>query len=83
MAAFVELVPLEEAPKIAEFYVWHNKAWYVSHQHSVKFLRQDASGLRTQWLSNRKVTDTEARQADQTAARGDQAQRLLAKHGAQ
>jgi uncharacterized protein YdaU (DUF1376 family) len=81
MAAFVELVPLEEAPKIAAFYVWHNKAWYVSHQHSAKYLRQDAAGLRTQWSNGNKVTDTEARQADQTAARGDQAQRLLNKHG--
>lgn len=79
MAAFVELVPLEDAPKIAAFYVWHNKAWYVSHQHSVKYLRQDAAGLHTQWKNQRQVTDTEARQVDQTAATGSQVNRLLDK----
>lgn len=70
MAAFCELVPAEEAPDIAAFYVRHNKAWYVSHQHSVKYLRQDAGGLRTQWLAGSSTTETSARQADRTAARG-------------
>lgn len=70
MAAFCDLVPLDEAPDIAAFYVQHNKAWYVSHQHSVKYLRQDAVGLRTQWLAGKATTETSARQADRTAARG-------------
>ncbi len=70
MAAFCELVPLDEAPEIAAFYVRHNKAWYVSHQHSVKYLRQDAVGIRTQWLAGRQTTETSARQEDRTAARG-------------
>lgn len=68
MARFCSLVPLEETPQIAAFYVEHGKAWYVSHQHSVKYLAQDAAGLRTQWLANRPVTETEARRGDRTAA---------------
>lgn len=71
MAKFISLVPLAEAPEIAAFYVRHNKAWYVSHQHSVKFLMQDAAGLRTQWLAGRPMTDTEARQTDRTQATGN------------
>jgi uncharacterized protein YdaU (DUF1376 family) len=78
MAAFCELVPLDEAPEIAAFYVRHPKAWYFEHQHSVKYLRQDAAGLRTQWQAGRQVTSSEARQAEQTAARGAQAERLIA-----
>lgn len=70
MARFCSLVPLEEAPDIAAFYVGHSKAWYVSHQHSVKYLAQDAAGLRTQWLAGRKTTEAEARSGDRTAARG-------------
>lgn len=82
MLAFVQKVPLDEAPHIASFYVGHNKAWYVENQHPVKSLRMNAVGLRTQWLNQRQVTSSEARQADQTAARGDQARRLIHKHGA-
>jgi len=79
MAAFVKKVPAEEAPHIAAFYVRHNKGWYVTKGHAVKYLREDAVWLRTQWINGRRVTDTEARQVDQTSARGEQVARLQGK----
>ena len=71
MAKFCALVPLEEAPHIAAFYVRHNKGYYVSRGHAVGLLYSDAEALRTQWLNGRGVTDTEARQADRSAATGN------------
>lgn len=68
IASFVRRVPAEEAPDIAAFYVRHNKAFYVGKKHSTGLMMQDAEGLRTEWLCGRQVTDTEARQADRTAA---------------
>jgi uncharacterized protein YdaU (DUF1376 family) len=81
MARFCEKVPLAEAPEIAAFYVRHNKAWYVSHHHDLKWLKADAVGLRTQWLKQSPVTETEARQADRTSAAGSQVDRLKRKAG--
>lgn len=78
MVKFLELVPVEEAPAIAAFYVRHKKRAYADRQHPVWMLRQDATGLRTQWLNGRPVTETEARQGDQTAARGGAVHALLA-----
>jgi uncharacterized protein YdaU (DUF1376 family) len=80
MLAFVKKVPAQEAPEIAAFYVRHNKGWYVGKSHAVKWLREDAVGLRTQWLNGRKVTDTGARQADRTETRGSLALELLAEN---
>lgn len=77
MLAFVKKVPLAEAPEIAAFYVRHDKGWYVTKSHAVKYLRDDATGLRTQWLTGRKVTDSSARHADQTAGNVDQINALL------
>jgi hypothetical protein len=66
LAQFVGRVPAAEAPEIAAFYVLHNKHFYISSRHAVGALLRDAEGLRTEWLSGRTVTDTEARQADRT-----------------
>lgn len=71
LAQFVTRVPQAEAPQIAAFFVKHNKAFYVSSRHAVGALLRDAEGLRTEWLSGRTVTDTEARQADRTQATGN------------
>lgn len=71
MANFVARVPVAEAPEIAAFYVGHNGAFYVRQKHPVGALCKDAEGLRTEWLSGRVVTDTEARQADRTQATGN------------
>lgn len=71
LAHFVSRVPAEEAPEIAAFYVRHNRGLYVAAKHAVDLMLRDAEGLRTEWLSGRAVTDTEARQADRTQANGN------------
>lgn len=71
MLAFIEKVGVDDAPRIAEFYVSHNSAWYVKHSHAVKYLMQNAESLATEWARGRRVTETEARQADRTAATGE------------
>jgi hypothetical protein len=77
LAQFVERVGAEEAPAIADFYVRHSRGLYVSARHDVTLLLRDAEGLRTEWATGRRVTDTEARQADRTASTGAQVERLL------
>ena len=68
----------EEAPYVAEFYLGHQKAWYVSKCHSVDYLLADAESLRTQWASNRTVTEHQARSADRM---GETGRLLLAANG--
>lgn len=79
LALFVKRVPADEAPEIAAFYVGHGKAYYVEKGHPIGAMLSDAEWLRTQWKRGRRVTTTEARQADSTAARGEQVQRLVAR----
>lgn len=81
LKAFTSRVPLEDAPHIAAFYVGHNQSFYVAQKHPVKLMLKDAEGLRTEWLSGRTVTDTEARQADRTQATGNVFGRLLQEVG--
>lgn len=78
LAKFLQRVPVAEAPDIAAFYVGNSKGLYVSAKHCVDLLLRDAEGLRTEWATGRRVTDTEARQADRTAATLGQVDRLLA-----
>lgn len=54
----------KEAPAVAAYYLTHNKRWYVEHSHSVDSLLKDAEGLRTQWATNKQVTESNARSAD-------------------
>lgn len=78
---FLERVPAKDAPGLAAFYVRHNRGIYVSSKHCVDLMLRDAEGLRTEWLSNRTVTETEARQADRTQANGNVWGNLLRKEG--
>jgi hypothetical protein len=71
IANFLARVPAADAPAIAAFYVRHNKRFYLSCRHSIRALLRDAEGLRTEWLSGRAMTETEAHQADRTAALGN------------
>jgi hypothetical protein len=71
LAAFVKRVGREDAPHIARFYLTHDGRQYVQRQHPVGFLLSDCEGLRTQWAQGRTVTESEARAADKTAARGN------------
>ncbi len=78
LAQFVTRVPVAEAAQIAVFFVRHNKHFYISSRHAVGALLRDAEGLRTEWLSGRMVTDTEARQADRTQTNANVWGKLIA-----
>jgi hypothetical protein len=77
VSMFLSRIGAEEAPKVAEFYVWTNNQFYVSKGHPVALLLKDAESLRTQWVTGRVATQTQARQTDQTAARGAVFRKLL------
>ncbi|WP_152038175.1 hypothetical protein [Paraburkholderia hospita] len=68
MANFVKRVGMVEAPAIARFYVSHSNRFYVQHMHFVGSMLADAEKLRTEWVTQRQMTSTEAAQADRTAA---------------
>jgi uncharacterized protein YdaU (DUF1376 family) len=79
-AAVVELcrrLPADEAPLVAAFFVASNSKFYVTKGHSLGLLLADAEKLRTEWATGRAMTDTEARQADRTAAIGNTFGRLI------
>lgn len=71
IAQFCHRVPQGEAPAIAAFYVRHNKQFYISSHHALGGLLKDAEGLRTEWATNRPLTETQARQTDKTAGIGN------------
>ncbi len=82
---FVQRLPHEEAPSVAAFYVGHQSAFYVRKGHDVGSMLSDAEKLRTEWATNRTVTDTQARQGDRLAANAnsaDEAMRILEAQGA-
>lgn len=60
----------QEAPGVAEFYVGHQGALYVRSMHDVALLLRDATGLRTQWATGRRVMSRDAGEADRIAADG-------------
>lgn len=78
MARFCERLPLDEAPHVAAFFVQSNRGLYVSAKHAVDLLLRDAEGLRTEWVTGRHGTETEARQVDKTAATGNVFSKLIA-----
>ncbi len=75
---FCQRVPGFEAPAIAAFYVTHNAGFYVSNGHSVGLLLKDAEKLRTEWATNQTVTQSQARQVDATAGRGNVWKKVIA-----
>lgn len=65
---FVKRIGQEEAPKVAEFFVWINDQYLIRQGHAFQILTKGAEGYRTQWATGRKVTTTQARQLDKTAS---------------
>src|SRR3990167_2608963 len=63
---FVDRIGKGEAPAVAAYYVRHNNSFYITKGHAVGLLLQDAEKLRTEWATNRQITNTSARQADKT-----------------
>lgn len=70
LGQLVDRIGAEDAPPVAAFYVGHCSGYYVQRGHAVDMLVKDAEKLRTEWATNRKVTQTTARQADRTASNG-------------
>lgn len=66
LAQLVQRLGAAEAPLVAAFYVGHQRADYVRSMHPVDLLLRDAEGLRTAWATGRRVTHTQAMQADRT-----------------
>lgn len=77
MAGFVDRLGVSEAPAVARWFVRSNRGLYVSAKHAVDLLLRDAEGLRTEWATQTHGTETEARQADRTQARGNAFQPLI------
>lgn len=59
----------DEAPSVAEFYVGHDDPFYIQTCHSVGPLLKNASALRTQWKTGRKIGVPKTESVYQRAAR--------------
>lgn len=55
---------VEDAVRVVSFYLTHNSAWYVKTSHGLGNCLKDAEGLRTQMLTDHRVSDSEARHTD-------------------
>ena len=65
LAQLAKRLPSDEAPHVVRWYVASNTAYYVRQKHGVGPLLSDCEGLRTEWATGQRITDTEARQMDQ------------------
>lgn len=77
---FCQRLPYEESPMVAGFYVTNQAAYYVRKGHDVGSMLADAEKLRTEWATNRQITDTQARQSDRSQSNlsaADEAMRIL------
>lgn len=54
----------QDGVEVAEFYVTHNRQFYVLKSHPVGLLLSDAEGLHTEWFNGKQTTSTEARSAE-------------------
>jgi len=77
ISSFIKRIGFDEAPMVAEFYVYHNNSFYVQKMHTVGLLLADAEKLRTEWATKSTMTNTQARQADKTQARGNVFNKLI------
>ena len=68
IAQFVRTVGVQDAPKLAAFYPWHNGGFFVQRRHDFGLLLQSAQQIRTDWLRGEQMTATAARQAEKTQA---------------
>jgi len=64
LSQFVKRIGHTESPHVAAFFVHHNNQFYVTKMHTVGLLLTDAEKLRTEWATNRQVTNSQARQVD-------------------
>lgn len=78
LAQFVARVGAEESPGVARFFVGHQGQFYVRSMHSTDLLLRDAEKLRTEWATNRQITNAGAVMADRTQTNLNAFGKLLA-----
>lgn len=78
IAQLVDRLGSDEAPRVAAWFVAHNRQDYVRATHTVDLLLRDAEGLRTQWANGRQTTNAQAQQADRTQTNANAFVGLLA-----
>jgi hypothetical protein len=64
LTRFLKLIPREEAPEVAAFYLTCGERFYLVKMHPLNLLVADAVKLRTSWATGRRVTEHAAREAD-------------------
>lgn len=79
LANLIKRLGSEEAPGVAAWYVSSNNRYYVQKRHAVDCLLADAEGLRTEWATRRRVTETGAIEADRLQTSGDMWGRIIEK----
>ena len=80
IANLVKSVGGNEAPKLAWFYVGHNKGWYVQNRHALKHLIADVQAIRTDWMRGEQMTAVKARQTERQTGTAQAAAALIAKY---
>jgi hypothetical protein len=78
LALLVGRLGLEEAPRVAAFFVGHQRVDYVRATHPIDLLLRDAEGLRTQWAKGTQTTHAQATMADRTQTNANAFGGLLA-----
>ena len=64
-AQLAKRLPGDEIEHVVRWYVSSNASHHVRSKHCVDLLLRDCEGLRTEWATGARMTDTEARQIDQ------------------
>ena len=69
----------DEAQYVVEFYVEHASSWYMKRAHCLEAAVGDAEKLHMEWVTNRRITNASAINADRKQAAGAALGEYLAK----
>ena len=78
ITSLVKRIGMDDSPMVAAYFVGMNKRYYVEKLHPVGLLLADCEAIRTQWATNRQVTNTRAGQMDKSQANYDLVSEALA-----
>jgi hypothetical protein len=79
---FSERIPVEEAPKVADFYLKLREPKYLASMHSVGCLLQDAEKIWTQWKTGHRVNSQQAKQHERADANREATRAAIQEMGA-
>lgn len=68
VAQFVKLVGAEKAVALAAYFPTHNGRWFVQCRHEFGLLLKSYQQIATDWATGQQMTETRARQAENTQA---------------